>query len=296
MAPEASGTVAPVLRAHLAIVTSAVLFGSTFVVMKDAVVDAGPVPFLGVRFLIGAAVLVPLTRRGGPSVGVWRAGAVCGLALLSGYVFQTVGLQYVTASVSAFITYLLVMFVPLLSAVLLRERISMLTVIAVGLAVVGLFLLTGGAAGLGRGELFTVACALTFALHIILLDRYSPVFPTARLMAVQFLVVGGLCAVAGPFTGGFGFGRDVWLAAAYTGVAASAVALSLQTWGQRQVGPTRTALLLLIEPVSAAVLGYLAGERLGWRGVAGAVTILGAVALAEVPVLRRMSPRSNPSA
>lgn len=282
----------PLLRAHLAIVAAAVLFGSTFVVMKGAVVDAGPIPFLGVRFLVGAVVLFPLARRGEPTPGVWRAGALCGSALLTGYVLQTVGLQYVAASVSAFITYLLVVFVPVLSAVFLRRMPSRVVVAAVAVACTGLYLLAGSGAGLGQGELLTVGCALAFAIHIILLDGYSPRFRTSRLNCVQFVVVGSVCIAAGPFTGGFGFGARAWWGAVYTGVAASALALGLQVWGQRQVGPTRTSLLLLIEPVSAAFLGFAVGDRLGWRGVAGALLILAAVALAEVPLLQR-SPAST---
>lgn len=277
----------PLLRAHLAIAAAAVLFGSTFVVMKDAVADAGPIPFLGVRFLVGAVVLLPRARRGERTPGVWRAGVLCGLALLVGYLLQTVGLQYVAASVSAFITYLLVVFVPVLSAVFLRRLPSPIVVTAVAVACTGLYLLAGAGAGLGRGELLTVGCALAFAVHIILLDRYSPSFPTSRLNCVQFVVVGLACMAVGPFTGGFGFGARAWWGAVYTGVAASALALGLQVWGQRQVGPTRTSLLLLIEPVSAAFLGFLVGDRLGWRGVTGALLILGAVALAELPLLRR---------
>src|SRR3954447_26578806 len=99
--------------AHWALVGAAFLFGTTFVVVKDAVADAGPVPFLAVRFLIGAAVAWPLAARRPRDPGVGRAGVLCGAALLIGYVFQTVGLQYLSSSVSAFVTYLLVLIVPL---------------------------------------------------------------------------------------------------------------------------------------------------------------------------------------
>jgi drug/metabolite transporter (DMT)-like permease len=93
--------------------------------------------------------------------------------------------------------------------------------------------------------------------------------------------------VPGLFIGGYGFTTRAWVAAVYTAVAVSALALGLQLWGQRRVGPTRTSLLLMIEPVSAAVLGYVIGERLGVRGVAGALLILVGIAVAEAPLLRR---------
>ena len=123
------------------LVLAAFLWGSTFLVVKDATEQAEPLPFLAVRFLIGAAVLAPFAlrrrRRGDDEV---RHGIVAGLAFLGGYVFQTIGLQYTTASSSAFVTYLLVVFVPLLEAIIRRRPPSLTTAVGVALAVVGLLL------------------------------------------------------------------------------------------------------------------------------------------------------------
>jgi len=133
--------------AHWALVGAAFLFGTTFVVVKDAVADAGPVPFLAVRFMIGAAVVWPLAARrprAKPAPGLVRAGILCGAVLCGGYLFQTIGLQYVSSSVSAFITYLLVLIVPLLSAVVLKRPPTAPTVVGIVLAAVGLYLLNGG--------------------------------------------------------------------------------------------------------------------------------------------------------
>jgi drug/metabolite transporter (DMT)-like permease len=276
------------LRAHLAIVAAAVLFGTTFVVVKDAVADVEPVPFLAVRFsLAGLLMLLLVPRRPAPARGEVRAGGLCGLSLLAGYLFQTIGLQYTTASASAFITYLLVVFVPVLSAVALHRRPTPPTLAGVVLGTGGLFLLTGKGLALGRGELLTLGCAMCFALHVVLLAEFAPRFDVVRLNAVQLLVTGGACVIPGLFLGGYGFTTRAWVAAVYTAIAVSALALLLQLWGQRHVGPTRTSLLLLIEPVSAAVLGYVLGERLGARGVAGALLILAGIAVAEAPLLRR---------
>ena len=271
------------VRAHLAVVAAAVLFGSTFVVVKDAVVDVGPVPFLAVRFLIAAAVMAPFARRTPARPGVMGAGGLCGLALAAGYLFQTIGLQYTSGSVSAFITYLLVVLVPLLSAIWLRRLPHATTVVGVIVALTGLFLLTGARwSGIGRGELLTVGCAVAFAVHIVLLAELSPRFETARLTAIQLLTVGALCLVPGLFLGGYRFTTRAWLAAVYTAIAPSAIAFSLQVWGQRQVGPTRTSLLLMTEPVAAAVIGVFVGDRLGGAGVVGATLILAGIAVSEV--------------
>ncbi|HEX9968514.1 MAG TPA: DMT family transporter, partial [Acidimicrobiales bacterium] len=246
------------LRAHLAVAAAGVLFGTTFVVVEDAVRHAQPVPFLAVRFLVGAAALAPFARRAPRQPGRSRAAALCGAALLAGDVLQTVGLQYTTPSVSAFVTYLLVVIVPVLAAVVLHRPPSAPVAAGVVLATIGLFLLSGDAAdiGLGRGELLTLGCALAFAVHILLLSELSPRFETTPLTAWQLAFVGAACLAPGAFLGGYAFPLRVWLAALYTGITVSALAFALQVWGQRVVGPTRTSLLLMLEPVSAAALGY----------------------------------------
>lgn len=269
-------------RGELAIVVAAVLFGSTFVVVKDAIAAAEPVPFLSARFLIAALVLLPMARRRPPEAGLFRAAFWCALALLAGYVFQTVGLQYTTGSVSAFVTYLFVAIVPVMSAIFLRHFPSTATVAGLIVATIGLVLLSGGANSFGKGEWLTLGCAFSFAAHVVLLAHYSPRHDTWKLTCAQLAIVGGLLLVPSLFTGGFAFPAKAWAAAAYTAVAASAGALGLQIWGQRLVGPSRTSLLLMLEPVSAAVLGYLVGDRLGVGGVVGALLILGGIALAEV--------------
>src|SRR5207244_2271031 len=103
-----------------------------------------------------------------------RDGVLAGVALGSGYVFQTWGLRFTTSARSAFITYLLVVFVPLLAAVVLRRRPHAATLVGVAVAVVGLLLLTGGGGGgLGKGELLTVGCAVAFAVHILILAEVA---------------------------------------------------------------------------------------------------------------------------
>lgn len=312
--PAAAGEVrrtrAP--AAHVAVLGAAVLFGSTFVPVQDAIRHAGTLPFLAVRFLFGAAVLAVVAgRRAG-----WRpwsdartvvAGVRCGVPLLAGYILQTAGLRFTTSSVSAFVTYLLVVMVPLLEAGT-RRRLPAVSVLAgVVVATVGLFLLTGAHLSVGRGVALTLGCAAAFAVNIIEIDRAVSRNPAARpaapgraagseaaaapvegpvdavaLATVQLAVVGLGSLIPGVFLGGYAMPAGSILAALYTGVAASAVAFGLQVWGQRRVGPTRTSLLLMVEPVTAAVIGWFTGARLGALAVGGAVLILAGIALSEV--------------
>ena len=111
---------------------------------------------------MGAAVVWAFARRRPSAPGLVRAGGLCGAALLGGYLFQTIGLQYVSSSVSAFITYLLVLIVPLLSAVVLKRPPAATTIAGIVLAAAGLYLLNGAHPSLGKGELLTLGCAVSW--------------------------------------------------------------------------------------------------------------------------------------
>jgi drug/metabolite transporter (DMT)-like permease len=278
--------------AHGAVVVAALIFGSTFLVVKGAVGEVDPLAFLAVRFGIGALVLAPVAARRPSAPGLWRAGLACGAALAAGYAFQTVGLRSTTGSVSAFLTYLLVVLVPLLSALVLRRPPGRSALAGVALCTLGLVLLTGGAHAFGVGEALTLGCAAAFAVHVLLLGELSPRHDAVRLNAVQLLVVAVACAGPGA---ALSHGRFTWAAlgaAAFCGVAASAVALGLQVWAQAHLAPVRVSLLLLIEPVSAALLGAVAGDHLGLLGALGCAVILGGIAVTELGLLDvRTGPR-----
>lgn len=278
----------------VALVVAAICFGSTFVVVQGAVSRVEPIPFLAVRFLIGAAALVPLARRRPGSPGELRDGAAAGTALLIGYVLQTVGLQYTGSATSAFITYLLVVFVPVLGFVVLGRRPHPVTLVGIAIAVAGLVLLTdpggsGASGGFGRGELLTLGCAVAFAAHVVILGATAHRHDPIRLATVQVALVGLACAVPGFWLGGYGFPAPALAAAVATALVATALAFVLQVTGQRTVPPARAALLLLLEPVFAAVVATLRGDPLRAPQLAGAALILLAVTASEVlpPLLDR---------
>jgi len=193
-----------------------------------------------VRFAVGAVVLLPFALRRPSAPGELRVGVLAGLCLLAGYLFQTVGLQYTSSTSSAFITYLLVVFVPILTAVLTRRPPERSVVIAVVLAVTGLLLLSGGLDGFGRGELLTLGCAFAFAVHILILGRTSHRYDPVRLTCWQVAVVSLACVGPGIGSGGYGFDAGVWAAAVFCGVAATALAFLGQVYGQRVVPAVRS--------------------------------------------------------
>ena len=274
-------------RGDLALVVAAVCFGSTFIAVQGAVERVEPIPFLAVRFLIGAAALWPITRRRPSTPHVVRDGLTAGGALLVGYVLQTTGLQYTSSATSAFITYLLVVFVPILAFVLLGRRPHPVTLAGIAVAVVGLVLLTdpggGGAeAGFGKGELLTLGCAVAFAGHVVILGETAHRHDPIRLANVQVAVVGLGCLLPGFFLGGYRFPAPALAAAVATALIATALAFVLQVLGQTTVPPSRAAVLLLVEPVFAALLATLTGHPLSALQLAGAALILLAVLFCEV--------------
>ena len=276
------------LAAEGALLLAALLYGITFPLVRDALRDITPFAYLVGRFVVAVACVAPFAVRGYRAVNsadrrlVVTAGVFAGLFLFGGYATQTVGLQYTSASTSAFITGLNVVFVPVIVAVMHRRLPSRAVGGGIAIATVGLYLLTGADVSIGRGELLTLACAVLFALHIVVISAYVNRVPQSPFTTVQLALVAMLCV---PPTGAQGVGSVTALAifaVVFTGIACSAIALPLQVWGQRRIPPTRAALILLSEPVFAAIASYVNGERLGGTRVAGAAVILVGIALAEL--------------
>jgi len=278
-------------RWELAMVAVTAVWGSTFVLVRDAVALIPPFAFIAYRFLAAALLLAAVRPRrtvGGPGDGVWgplAAGAAIGLALFAGYGFQTVGLQYTTASNAGFITGLSVVLTPLLGAVLLRQSPGRWPLTGAILAAVGLAFLSLQTLEVRRGDALVLGCAVAFAAHILLLGRYAPRLDTYRLAVVQLGTAGLLAlvwaAVAGDLVAPAS--AEVWVALAITSVVASAGAFLIQTRAQRELSPTRTAVIITMEPVFAGLFAFLvAGERLGGRGWLGAGLILAGMLIAEL--------------
>lgn len=282
---------------EVALLVAAALFGSTFVVVQGAIDDSDPLVFLTLRFGVAAGVLwaaLWLTGRRGGSASrplratarlsrpMWRDGVAAGAALSVGYWTQTEGLRFTTTTASAFITYLLVVFVPLIAWLTWRRVPNGSTLVGLALALVGLFALNPGGVSLGKGELLTVGCAIAFATHIVILEARSHRHQALALAAVQLTTVAGLMATAALLSGAeFSVTHEALAAAVFTAVGASALGFSLQTWAQARVESTRAALLLTTETIVAAVLGVIVGERLSVREWAGVALILVGVVVAE---------------
>jgi len=214
-----------------------------------------------------------------------------GTFLTAGYVLQTYGLAHTSAAHSGFITGLFVVFTPLLAALVARRRPTGTIMVGVALSLVGLALLSGTGGQLHPlGDGLTLACALAFAVHILVTDRSTRDHATTGLLAVQLGVCGLACLIAGAATGNLatpGSG-SVWVALLVTAVLASALAFFVQTAAQRHAPPERAALIMAAEPAFAGLFAYLLkGQRLSAAGWIGAASILGAILLVELVPRRR---------
>ncbi|HLQ17010.1 MAG TPA: DMT family transporter [Candidatus Eisenbacteria bacterium] len=260
------------------------VWGWTFVLVKDALQHYPTLPFLELRFILALLVMVVIVRRL-PKRRELRVGLIAGAVLAAGYWTQTLGLTMTSPANSGLITGLFVVFTPLIDR-LFGARLNWWTGIAVGAALTGTVMLVGGPANFGLGDLLTVACAILYALHIVLLSKWSPGLRSAPLAMVQM----GAGALIFTGTGSWSLdlpGPAVWFAIVVTGVFASALAFYIQTWAQQHLSASRTALILTTEPAWALLAAVvLAGQRFGPLQAAGAALVLAAIVGHELAHLK----------
>jgi drug/metabolite transporter (DMT)-like permease len=286
--------------AHLLLLAVVIIWGATFVLVKDALKDASPLLFnllrMGLAFIALAVVnrrqLRHITRKS------LITSFVVGIFLAAGYQFQTAGLALTTPAKSGFITGLVVVFVPIFTVLpALRSPNTpaprWTTAIGVLLAFIGLLLLTTPAgtschnlfASIGPGDLLTLACAVAFAAHLIALSHASSQVPTGQLATLQIGAAAALMAITLPLGGHphLAITPRLLIALAVTSLLATAAAFTIQSWAQQHIPATHTAILLTLEPVFAGLTSFLVlHERLGRRSLCGAALILAGIASIEL--------------
>ena len=286
------------LAAHLLLIAVAVVWGMTFPLAKAALRQASPLLFNLVRMILASAVLLAVNWRylRHVTAAQFKLCAGAGVLLTAGYELQTAGLARTTPSKSAFLTGLVVVLVPLLSALPgVRapgtSRPRALAWLGAIVAFAGLVLLTsqpgaGGSllAGMHTGEWLTLGCAVAFAFHLLLLARAAEVVD-ARVLGTLQIAISSVCMLillpveSHPYL--HPTSTVLW-ALGITSVFATAAAFTIQSWAQKHVPPTHTALIFTLEPVFAGIASFVfLGERLGPRGIFGAILILGGIVLAE---------------
>ncbi|MFF3340552.1 DMT family transporter [Streptomyces flavidovirens] len=272
--------------AVLLMVAVTAVWASTFVIIQDSIDRMPVLDFTAARFAVAALVLVVIRPRALWSLdrGGLVRGVLLGLALAGTYLFQTYGLLYTSTTVSAFVTGMFVVFTPLITAVVLRRRLSLGTWAAMVLALAGLALLTLRGFSIGIGELLTLGCALCLALQIVGTGEWVAGRDPYALVLVQMATVAVVCGVAAA-PGGLEMvppDAGAWFGVLYTGVLATAIGIVIQTWSQTRISATRVAIVMTMEPVFAAFIGRLVGEELTAFQLLGAALVLAAMYVIEL--------------
>jgi drug/metabolite transporter (DMT)-like permease len=276
----------PGMRALAVLVAVTAVWGVTFVQVKDAVALYPLLAFLALRFAIASCALAPqgFRRLSRLRAGGLAAAGLAGSLVAAGYVLQTAGLQRTSVSSTGFIMGLYVVLTPLIALALFRVRIGRRTWAAVGLATLGLGLLSGVHAGSPAGDLLVLGGAALFSLQIVLMERYAPRYDAMGFTLVEMLAAFAVLVVVAVAFGELPtpHGWTVWGALLVTGVFASALGFLAQTWAQKRATATQTAVAFTLEPVWTAFFGFtLAGDRLGAVAWLGCILIMAGISAAE---------------
>jgi drug/metabolite transporter (DMT)-like permease len=287
------------LLATLALLAITASWGSTFFLIHDLLDRVPVLDFLAVRFTIASVAILLVSPRAVRRLSKERLRHALVLGALYGVaqILQTAGLAHTAASVSGFITGMYVVATPLFAAVLLRSRIGGLTWLAVLVAITGLGVLTLGdvssglgLGGLGYGEALTLVSAMIYALHIVGLGAWSNARDALGMSIVQCIVIAVICTGAAA-PGGIVLPETTtdWLSVGYMAVFAGAAALLGQTWAQAHLPPTRTAIVMSMEPVFAALFAVLlGGESATSRMLLGGALVLTAMLIVELVPRRKI--------
>ncbi|MCC9006515.1 DMT family transporter [Pseudomonas putida] len=279
-------------KAELVLVFITILWGGTFLLVHNVMTVSGPMFFVGLRFAAAALFVGVVSARALPGLTFTelKAGMLIGVSIMLGYGLQTMGLQTISSSQSAFITALYVPFVPLLQWLVLGRRPGLMPSIGICLAFIGLMLLAGpegGSLHFSEGEVVTLVSAVAIAAEIILISRYAGQVDVRRVTVVQ-LATASLLAFLMIVPTQERIPDFSWLllASAIGLGAMSAVIQVAMNWAQKSVSPTRATLIYAGEPVWAGIVGRIAGERLPGVALLGGLLIVIAVVVSELKVRR----------
>lgn len=294
-----------VIFADVSLLLVAFVWGTTFVLVQNAIAFLEPFSFNGVRFFMAAFLLggwlVIFEREQLKKINkkLLISGIIMGLFLFIGYAFQTIGLLHTTSSKAGFITGLSVVMVPVFSFMLLKIKPGFNAIIGVSIATAGLYLLTmTDKVSLNIGDAYVLICAVGFALHIIFTGKYSSKYPALLLTVIQVGTVALLSGIFAFFTEnwqqafetGVLFKTNVVTALIVTSLFATALAFFAQTAFQKFTTPTRVALIFAMEPVFAAAAGLMwANERLSFSALTGCLLIFAGMVFAEIPAKKTLS-------
>lgn len=285
------------LQGSIFLLLGTVIWGFSFIAQSVGMAQMGPFAFQSIRCLLAVLFLLPITLvfdRGNwrasmqkwKNPQLWRVGLICGCALFAAATLQQLGLLYTDAGKAGFLTAMYIVLVPIIG-LFRRKKPSRAALFSVALAVVGLYLLSCmGAAGINRGDLLLLGCALAFSVQINCIDALAGSLDGIRLNCIQCLVVAVLSA---PFALALETVHlenilACWLPLAYAGILTMGVAYTLQILGQKRLEPTTASLIMSLESVFAALGGWLIlHETMTPWETLGSCLVFTAVVVSQLP-------------
>ena len=289
------------MRYRLLIIAATIIWGSSFVIVKDVTTTIAPAWLLALRFTTAAVILLAVFAKGHRKLYLEKSHVLCGaclgIALFCAYYLQTVGIVYTTPGKNAFLTGTYCVIVPFLAWLVARQRPNRFNVIAAFMCIAGVGLISlNGDFGIGLGDSLTLGGAVFYAIHIVLVSKFSKGRDIMVLTMWQFAFV-ALCSwvtgvVAEPPLAIEQLGAQTWIQVAYLAVMCTAVALLFQNIGQAHLPPSSASLLLSLESVFGVLFSVMAGtEVLTLQIVSGFVLVFAAIVVSEVLPTRFMSPK-----
>lgn len=265
-------------------------WGAAFVLMKDAINQQPLMDFLGSRFLLAAALMALLRPKQIAKIkpADLKVGIPLGLLLALGFITQTIGLELTTAAISGFLTGLYVVLTPVFGWLFFRNKVERKLGVAIFFALAGLAILSGTTSSeisFQIGQIWLVACAIVFGLHILLLGKFSQGKDSYNLAFIQIASVGVLCMLVGSLDGYTPPpNQEVWFAILFTALFATVAAFWIQTWAQSVLDSARVALLLTSEVAYAAIIAVVVGQEvLSLTAVLGGSLLVLAMLIVEWP-------------
>lgn len=280
------------LLADLGLFYAAAIWGSTFFLVKHALDEINPVVMVAYRFLMaGTILLIFLLIQRKPVLKDFKSGFLLAVLLFFLYVPQTIGLGITTASNSGFITGLFVAFVPLFLRIIFRKKPTVMEIIASGVSLIGLWILTGGMTVVNTGDILTLAAAMTYALHLLFADRYMKEGMDPFILSCQqFLLVGFFSLFTGilfdlPFS--FGSANTMYIVI-FLAIFPTLLAFVVQLLAQKITSPLKVSLIFALEPVFAGLFAWTAGgEPFVVRSAIGGGFVFFALVLSGLPFGRK---------
>lgn len=261
-------------KAFSSLLLITIVWGSTFPLHKAVLTDIQTLPYLFIRFSIATILSFVIWRKHSVKYGV-----ILGVVLGFAHLLQTYGINFTDASKSSFITSLYIPFTPLISFLIEKEKPNLIQWLCFPLSLLGSYMLFGGLSGFNFGDFLTFIGALLFALHIVLITKFSRKNEESSLLAFQFLTA-SIIYLPLSFNSNWNLGYPIWIAALYTSIFATILVTFLQLKYQKIVGSNSTVLIFIGEPVFASLFSFVfLHESFSTLQILGAIIMIGVIIL-----------------